>query len=489
MIKTVLIVEDEKLIRQGIKTMVQRSGVSVEIIMECNNGEVALEILKEQKIDVMFTDIRMPKMDGITLVQEMQQLDNKPLTVAISGYDDFSYAVEMMRYGVREYILKPVERQKIVDIMKKFEAELEDSKKQDRASEKLGRQQLKYSILNNQITEEEMRFLEDQYGEWFGNEDYYVCCKNAGTEDSDRKAYIFLKSLGDNDVFIVKAESLDMLLKNELLHEYVGVSAEHHTIGELRKAYREALKLRRRAFCTNSETVMAADAERHIPDQLILDARKLIETDCCQQRLQLLGTDRTEEVLQTWNTFFNSVKNARLSAEEFEGSILAFFSNASANYRNVIDEADEKLNQLKNIWKYPCINDYEEDFMDWILELHNTINSKFDTNRNVQKIKQAVDYVQENYSKNLNMAVVSNYISMNYSLFSYSFKQYTGSNFVTYLKKLRMEEAKKLLADTDMRVIEISQKVGYDNEKHFMKMFKGTYGVSPSEYRKNAQLK
>ena len=97
--------------------------------------------------------------------------------------------------------------------MKKFEAELEDSKKQDRASEKLGRQQLKYSILNNQITEEEMRFLEDQYGEWFGNEDYYVCCKNAGTEDSDRKAYIFLKSLGDNDVFIVKAESLDMLLK------------------------------------------------------------------------------------------------------------------------------------------------------------------------------------------------------------------------------------------------------------------------------------
>ena len=165
MVKTVLIVEDEKLIRQGIKTMVQRSGVPVEIIMECNNGEVALEILKEQKIDVMFTDIRMPKMDGITLVQEMQQLDNKPLTVAISGYDDFSYAVEMMRYGVREYILKPVERQKIVEIMKKFERELEDSKKQDKASEKIGRQQLKYSILNNQITEEEMSLLEEKTSE------------------------------------------------------------------------------------------------------------------------------------------------------------------------------------------------------------------------------------------------------------------------------------------------------------------------------------
>ena len=102
--KTVLVVEDEKMIRQGIKTMIQRSGVPVEIIMECNNGETALEILKEQKIDVMFTDIRMPKMDGIELVQKMQELEHKPLTVAVSGYDDFSYAVEMMRHGVREYI-------------------------------------------------------------------------------------------------------------------------------------------------------------------------------------------------------------------------------------------------------------------------------------------------------------------------------------------------------------------------------------------------
>ena len=71
--KTVLIVEDEKLIRQGLRKMIQRSGVPVEVIMECNNGETALEILKEQPIDVMFTDIRMPKMDGIELVERMQE--------------------------------------------------------------------------------------------------------------------------------------------------------------------------------------------------------------------------------------------------------------------------------------------------------------------------------------------------------------------------------------------------------------------------------
>lgn len=118
--KTVLIVEDEKMIRQGIKTMIMRSGVPIETIMECNNGETALEILKEQEIDVMFTDIRMPKMDGIELVQKMQSLEHIPLTVAISGYDDFAYAVEMLRNGVREYILKPIEREKITEILKKL---------------------------------------------------------------------------------------------------------------------------------------------------------------------------------------------------------------------------------------------------------------------------------------------------------------------------------------------------------------------------------
>ena len=117
------------------------------------------------------------------------------------------------------------------------------------------------------------------------------------------------------------------------------------------------------------------------------------------------------------------------------------------------------------------------------------MNNQFEDYKNKQKIQMAIRYIQENYDKDLNMAVVSNYISMNYSLFSYVFKQYTGKNFVNYLKDLRMKEAKRLLEQTDLRVIEISQKIGYDNEKHFMKTFKNVCGVSPTEYRKNMQFK
>ena len=146
---------------------------------------------------------------------------------------------------------------------------------------------------------------------------------------------------------------------------------------------------------------------------------------------------------------------------------------------------EDELSICKKIWTVKNIAIYEENFIKFIMWMHETINRQFDVNKNTQKICMAIEYIEEHYADDLNMAVVSNYISMNYSLFSYSFKQYTGSNFVNYIKDIRIREAKKLLADTDMKIIEISQKVGYDNEKHFMKTFKSTCGVSPTEYRKN----
>ena len=103
---TLLVVEDEKLIRQGIVAMIRRSSVPVEEILECRNGEEALEILGKQRVDVMFTDIRMPKMDGLTLVNKMEELSQKPVVIVLSGYDEFSYAVEMMKHGVRDYSFK-----------------------------------------------------------------------------------------------------------------------------------------------------------------------------------------------------------------------------------------------------------------------------------------------------------------------------------------------------------------------------------------------
>ncbi|WP_455617708.1 response regulator transcription factor [Eisenbergiella sp.] len=99
------------------------------------------------------------------------------------------------------------------------------------------------------------------------------------------------------------------------------------------------------------------------------------------------------------------------------------------------------------------------------------------------KMQRAVDYIRQNYGKPIDMAEVSNYVSMNYSMFSSTFKEYTGENFSTYLRKLRLEKSKKLLCNTDMSINEISQGVGFEDARRFAKVFKEETGMTPTACR------
>lgn len=151
---TLLVVEDEKMIRRGICVMAQRSSVNIGEILECRNGMEAMEILKSRKIDTVFTDIRMPKMDGITLVKEMEDLSYKPDVVVVSGYDDFNYAVEMLKHGVADYILKPVKREKIEEILQKLEERQKSSSEEQHMQEQMLYSQIRY-FLTSELPETE----------------------------------------------------------------------------------------------------------------------------------------------------------------------------------------------------------------------------------------------------------------------------------------------------------------------------------------------
>lgn len=484
--KTILIVEDEKMIRQGIKAIIQRSGVPVSVIIECGNGVDAWEILQEQKIDVMFTDIRMPQMDGIELVRRIQKLQHMPMVVVVSGYDDFSYAVEMLRNGVREYILKPVEREKIIEVLHRLNQELEHRSEQSLTERRAGYQQMKYLLVAEDVMEEELALLEKKCEQLFWEGSYAVCCFGKRTHIEDNEEIILLSDVEDSNVCIVEERNLELLLKNELSRVHAGISSIHRGVRELRKAYEEAYEMRRRAFCICGTAEYGKIGTANVPEGLRKQALKLLEEHAFMQRVQLIGTEKTEELAAHWNRLFGEAGKEHITPEELEQAIREMLAEIRRIYRNSLDEKKSFwLEEYTHVFEYEDIAEFEDGLMYHILELHNTIQSSLDGNVSRQKMKQAVEYISANYNKDLNMAVVSNHISMNYSLFSFSFKQYTGKNFVNYLKDIRITEAKKLLRDTDKKIIEISQEVGYDNEKHFMKLFKSACGVSASEYRKN----
>ena len=123
MLRKVFLVEDETVIREGLRDRIPWDQFGYRFVGEASDGEMALPLIRKTKPDVLITDIKMPFMDGLSLSKIVSKEFPRMKIIIISGYDDFAYAVEMLRNGVREYILKPIEREKITEILKKLNAE------------------------------------------------------------------------------------------------------------------------------------------------------------------------------------------------------------------------------------------------------------------------------------------------------------------------------------------------------------------------------
>lgn len=127
--KKLLIIDDEKNIRYGLKTMIEREFPSVYTITMASNGAEGFEIFKTEGADIIITDIRMPVMDGITLLEQISKVtsgEKSPAVLILSGYDDFEYAKSAIRYRVKDYLLKPIRRDELFEILKNIDKEQEE---------------------------------------------------------------------------------------------------------------------------------------------------------------------------------------------------------------------------------------------------------------------------------------------------------------------------------------------------------------------------
>ena len=163
-----------------------------------------------------------------------------------------------------------------------------------------------------------------------------------------------------------------------------------------------------------------------------------------------------------------------------EGLVKAICKELDLFYR-----MPEKQEKCPRPLQYRDADLFLDAFEEWIHVYRESLKSQ---TAGKEKMEEAISYIRENYAKDLNMAMVSNHICMNYSLFSAAFKEHTGVNFVNYLKEIRIAEAKRLLIQTEDKITEIAKQVGFENDKHFMKSFKTACGVSPSEFRKDYKM-
>lgn len=470
--KNILIVEDEKYSRLGLRKMISECGVEVGTIYDCRNGEEALEILRTQPFDVVFTDIKMPVMDGIELIRRMREEGMEACIVVISGFGDFNYAVEALRNGALDYLLKPVKRERIAEVLRKIQAQLEESRKAESFAG------LGYFLLNESFRGAgEARIPAAIKKVFDGTEKTVICCVGKLELPPVFTCKDFVNGF---TVILCDAAQGGTAMQKYFTKHAAGKSAGFTYANQLLPGYFQALENAKYAFIQRPQPEPAPVQGGHTQPEY--SGRADIE-----RCIQKIPTSSYTDCIGLVTGFFSSQNLHKISIESYESFLTQFLSALKYNFQS-------ELEQLQANFDEQGLYDTSVPFMrERLCEAIAGLNALFSQDemdwKNKEKILKAIAFINENYTKDINMAEVANRMELNYSNFSTAFKKFTGETFTVYLRRIRIEKAKELLLGSTDKIFEISTKVGYGQDRQFMKVFKTVVGVSPSQYRNQMIMK
>ncbi|MBB3109775.1 two-component system response regulator YesN [Paenibacillus phyllosphaerae] len=507
---SLLIVDDEKNIRMGLRSMIEREFAGEYTFYFAADGEEALACLAEVQVDVIITDIRMPVMDGIALINELHGREQKPGIIILSGYDDFHYAKAAIRCEVKEYLLKPIVREELFGVLRRLAS---DRQRKDEVSGQLAstqalREDYAASLLNNLLASEGTAAdgLTDQLVhaglEWLEDGYYLSLLKPAEMSTSgDRRDFVqqidsLMLHAGnvrlrfyDKDGRLVVLspsyapfERLSAYMQGERAIRFrAGLSSRRSGAMAIKEGYAEAIRaLSYSLLQTSPDVINYADIhDRNTNHKLPLES--------IQKIANMLGCDRDQELKRVLQHVLDIRAIMRYDIGYLEGISRSLNELVFDKVFQLYGEESIHLLKLHktvgNLYNFDHFHDYYHAVENLLELLSDYVKQVRLAHNDRGEIQRAITYMQANYQHDLNMAMVSNHVSLNYSYFSQAFKDYTGETFVSYLRKLRLQKAKELLTATDLKVYEISASAGFENVKHFTRVFRETEGVSPLEYR------
>jgi len=509
--RKILIVDDERNIRLGIKAIIEREYPGLYDIMLAPGGEEALQAIQEQRIDILITDIRMPGMDGMALIRHAYDAYHRPSVLILSGYDDFQYAKEAIKYEVKEYLLKPIVREELHAVIERVEAELTRAQEMAGLLSQAGRfrTDLAASVMNHLFMQAEpataemadklrragLSELEPDYAvgvlKFAGDALQYVKAEEFLSRRYEQEGRTFWTVDKDGQLAIASSDKdcyealmADMAVK-AVSSYFIGLSGRASKVEELPVLYRQAKRaLKRSLLQQNAGSKILEYGQTHAGGSVAA-----VPVEDIRRLGNLLGAGREHEIKGLLMRLFD------LTAIRDDEDGVAYIEEVGKQLNELVfdrvfhtygEESVEVLKLYKRVGSidhYATVQEYYHDVDNLLMLLSDYICNIKSVHGEHKEMRKALQYMREHYAKDLNMTVVSNYVSLNYSYFGQIFKEYTGESFVNVLKKIRIEKAKELLADTDAKVYEIGEQVGFDNAKHFNRVFKELEGITAMEYR------
>lgn len=518
----VLLVDDEEMIRNGIYEAIDWGKLGMEVIGQAEDGEEALQIFQEAGPQLILTDIKMPFMDGLELVEKVKRLSAETYIVIISGYDEFEYAQKAVKLGVNDFILKPIDLDYLEELLVKIKTEdekrkvkeLEDNTLKERAVQSLTVLKADFfkELLFRKLTEEQVRAKIQEL--WEGNIFAYNSVMVIQLDDSNKDNQVayplvnFVKEgianeqnhyviemnknelaiclLGENE-FVVKNSmriTMNMIRSYTSCSFTIALGTVYSSLTSLPDSYEEALEaLGYKFILGNNQNIFYEEIKERKENQASII--KNIDQDIIYS---IDFTDK-DNIQREVTRLFSNIKSAGRDSYLYSQLIVSSIYMSSIQTLNEVggnmgEIFEDPMEELKQISKSATIEDTLHQLLTSLYKIADYVNK-----RGGGKIPNLIDkakrYITKHYpTPSLSLDDVASHINVSNSYFSIIFKQETGYTFVDYLTLLRMEKAKYLLKASSYRTYEISELVGYNNSTYFSTLFKKQFGYSPSEYRK-----
>ncbi|MDQ0230306.1 response regulator transcription factor [Metabacillus malikii] len=494
----VLIVDDEVLIRQGIKHYLNWEQEGFEIVGEASNGKEALQLIETENPHIIITDIVMPIMDGEELTRVVKERYPYIEVIILSSFGEFDYVRSTFQNGVVDYILKPKLDAK--GILKALHAAVKRipslQMKENNSNVNLSIEQ----IIQRLIAGYDVQYDEKQIGDTFPYHNYCllgVTVNGVGSvkslqvelEEYVSEQYLFhlekdFLLVNGND-FSALVQHLNAFGKSNLHYQFV-MSETFTDFSQLGNIYKGSLaKLLNYRF--------------FFPEVPLLTKEILpsIENDCMDFNLDLFTSEMKRKNFES--AFIHLREHVEIMSKCYTMDVYeykSFFGNVIFNVTVLLGNMEYEVREL-NQSKYAYFKSIDEaksanaviELLDqFILEVRQCINSSKDHFENLN-IKKLLEYIKNHYAEPLTLSEVAKHFHFNPSYLSSYFSNHSDEGFIEYLNRIRIEEASKLLVERRATISEISGMVGYSDHSYFCKVFKKFTGLSPSQYRRKQNMR
>ncbi|TAH72905.1 MAG: response regulator transcription factor [Anaerolineaceae bacterium] len=498
-----MIIDDEPIVRAGIKNLLPWSNYNFEVCAEGVDGKDGLKKVLEYSPDLVLVDVKMPGMNGIELIREAKKQGFEGKFIILTGYSDFEFAKSAVSLGVRAYLLKPIDEEELCENVEEVLAELEAKKNLDdyySLSELKARQVVLRRLLQPFEDKESIRREIKLYGMDFKYNNFCVAILSQKTEDSGQeitvnseKKELIQKGIANVDSIVVDNNLVlickdinyinvrEQLLKNNerMKREYndsffISIGHDVANWEDINFSYECAKLLTDYKFLYKELEAVSIDDLKTV----YMEGKGNFAEPICEL-IDIGDKDSIEETLRNLKSFYKSkVMNETEIKVQVIQNIVLLFGMLEKKYLDKVAEFPDFDMAIDNIKK----SDSLDEMMKFVNMFSIEVADKIGITTTDNIVKRVLAYMERNYVQDLKLEDIAKIFSYNSAYLGKVFKKIAGDSFNSELNRIRIDNAKRLLLETDLKVYQISEQVGYSNTDYFYTKFRKYVGLSPKDF-------